>query len=644
MESHRDEDHYGYIGRDQINRIDDCYRKLLLRYPQFNLDTACKIALVHHPLFAPDDKDGSSMRDPIYFFNWVKRQDISIVLHGHQHHARSAYISDGIRGFVAIGAGSIGGNAVQRNDSHISLNLIRIDFSGLGPKTVRVLPGGFRRTLDDWCYENADIQHFKVETPHRSTSEAAGRIGLKEILRRLEITQLDITEGRPVSIEGGDSALTAYIEAIPLSYSLRATSFLHSQFWSDRLSDKILKANRDLANRVQDARRIFLTTEPIESYIPGLVQRAYARHMAGSDVAWTRLTQTNNNMRELAKEFKIKIVDVGHYNSVHEEFDPSRHELAIYQLGKAGPWRIDIFDMSEEGRILGVRVIADQAADEVTCKQLCNAFDEAWQSEASTSVEAYISSVQEEMERVQTDIAYTKNGLRKFDSMVKRNDKILTAESDILVSHLKRILASRQDNSTKSTNDQGKKRTSRNKQRNRFDKYLDVGVCTGRYPLLLRSKNIVGQIFTTDIDYDVEDFMKDYHKNIKFTLGDIRESRMPSILGGNFDLITCMLGTCCHFGLQPQARWGGVSGFSAAVKNMIKMLNLDGILIMSAWNNDKDNRLINIYSDYERQRLLNNSPNAFNVKESVNLSGYDCNVEKVESTSRLTLYSVEKLA
>jgi len=122
-ESHREEDHYGYVGEHQVIRVDEFFERNDHVVLQNKLQGAFKIVLIHHPFLSPANGNGSALRDPIYFENWLRDKHIDLVLHGHQHYYKTTGFQELPQGYIAVGAGSIGLTHSKREDAYLSLNI-----------------------------------------------------------------------------------------------------------------------------------------------------------------------------------------------------------------------------------------------------------------------------------------------------------------------------------------------------------------------------------------------------------------------------------------------------------------------------------------------------------------------------------------
>ncbi len=622
FESHREQDRFGYVGKEQLDKLDEVIKAFKEKHGLLSLHPLIQVVVVHHPFFAPDDRDPSALRDPFMFMNWLWHHGIHLVLHGHQHYTRTVVIhgrdaGNAPRAFVCAGAGSVGARPQEMIDRRNALNLVRFSGRGFGTRQVTVRPGEFVRASQSWRYHRSEEWHYTLDSSGLDSSTEVKRLGLSKALERLHKTQESILRGEPVTLEGADAAFESYGEAMQKmtkTGELRVTSTLGSQFWGEKLKLQIQQANMAVKGKVgkEKIRRIFFTLGDSQEYIRKRTQLAdNERKLSNNDTEWTKLTQTKVNLNFLAQEFEMKVLDCHQFKIAVDGFDPMRDELAIYDF-EPGETRIDLFKLDDYGQVLNVVVRAGQSLEDAFRREFVDAFDRAWNHFEAMDVKRYLELAEDEIQRVQSAIGYTTNWLHAFDKLVSQNDKTLTAESDAVAQYL---------------------------QQRQIQNHLDVGVCTGRYIDLL--KTFVSNSAAIDIDCDVENFIRGRFPKLNFKLGDIRDARDIRDMGQDYDLITCMLGTCCHFGLKEEHRYGGQSGLVAGLRNMVGMLSKEGVLLLSVWQKRNANRLLEIYTPKEVDRLLRDSPSEQTIYNAAQEAGAG-NVRKLAGTGQLDLYTIER--
>jgi len=176
--------------------------------------------------------------------------------------------------------------------------------------------------------------------------------------------------------------LGVYIDGIDRTqHSLDVTSFLHSEFWhSQPFSQEIVAANNNLSKRVKKtngyARRIFITNEPVHSYITMSVQRAYRHHAEEDDRSLLQqLDQGIHNLEQFSQDFAMRIIESNVLPPLPlSGFDPNKYELAIYD-----DWRIDRFEVDLKGNIKSVEVYPKTLVHfDVLLSHLGKFFKDAW--------------------------------------------------------------------------------------------------------------------------------------------------------------------------------------------------------------------------------------------------------------------------
>jgi SAM-dependent methyltransferase len=189
---------------------------------------------------------------------------------------------------------------------------------------------------------------------------------------------------------------------------------------------------------------------------------------------------------------------------------------------------------------------------------------------------------------------------------------------------------------------------------NRFEKsssYLDVGTCTGRYPFeLSKSLNLSCNIVGIDSDNDCIDYVKVKRKvkmndgvkvqNISFRLFDLLLSNDG--IGEEiekFDLITCMLGTICHFGWDIDKTDALDDSLQRAIRKMTSMLSDDGLLIISNWTHvGIDNDMLSIYNANDLRILRQGSERPARFKHRLAAANLSFDLAVAGADKELNLY------
>ncbi len=430
-------------------------------------------------------------------------------------------------------------------------------------------------------------------------------VGLDDIKRKFENNLVELGLLSNIKLYGKDLALESYINGIKkCNKRFLTTSFLDSNFWYDE-NWNIVHENNQLQTRISNSKdpesglyRLFIIPESISSYISKRVDFALSQEKVGNEKPLKRIMDSKENLSNFVDKIEMKIIEE---NEIPKSFRDlhgliGKRELALYD-----DFRFDQFNLNENRQIEDIEICTKFDEKFYTKKEHFNKnFKKVWESASAVSVKEYIKMINEEIAEQKTEkIDYESNWLLKYDAYVANDNHILTSEIGSVTSYLEVYLKAYCN---------GKP----------FKNYLDIGVCTGRYPIALRNGKLVKNILTVDSDSDVEIFMNTYRKDIPFIRHDIRHSDIRNMIKKKFDLITCMLGTICHFGLNiKKDKYANKTGLEKALINIDHLLNIDGLLIISSWQ-DWDvlkNGKLKLYSDNQISILKENNPSQEKLKK-----------------------------
>lgn len=236
MDSHLPEHHYGYVGDEQLRLVDEA---VAARFEGTVPSGTLRVAIVHHPLMAPDDHDGSNLRDPIYFYNWLQKNRVHILLHGHQHYSRLSRITASLGETTIVGAGSTAVNLKHRNDAFRSFNLIRVERpagrSDDRPR-VSVSTAEFRRSEDTWKFDltwdgssaESELEEVRSQLPNlfSRVAEAIGRAKASGRMADLDMMAADVILAMSELLGGGGWVTKSLIDDITKTALNECTSIL----------------------------------------------------------------------------------------------------------------------------------------------------------------------------------------------------------------------------------------------------------------------------------------------------------------------------------------------------------------------------------------------------------------------------------
>lgn len=407
---------------------------------------------------------------------------------------------------------------------------------------------------------------------------------------------------KPVEIDSTSGCVDAYAEALSHVHNrFWTTTFLSSGFWT-RSEDDIVGANRAMMGRLRqnqgEARRLFLLNhEPAEEIRSARDKRRRLRQfgeesrMQALDREFKMLCDRMATLQADGCEVRIAFDDGATFDKLPRalRWSPTDSEMAIYD-----DFRVDVFDGGSVGRILGVRSYDSTPGSHVV-DSVRWYFEQLWNN--GKPVDDFLARMRAAVESVGQHIDYEPNWLAAYEFNLNSQDETLK-ESEL--EFVKRALRQRDH-------------------WGRIQRCLDIGTCTGRYPLALRDALADdGLIFGIDADPDCVRFASNKVARELATRIEIRHRDfLASDLGiqGTFDLVTCMLGTVSHFGYDRTDENPGEM-LPQALRRMRSLLTADGLLIVGTWSDDAiyNRRLLSIYSDDDRNRLAAWSPRTSDLR------------------------------
>ena len=412
--------------------------------------------------------------------------------------------------------------------------------------------------------------------------------------------------------------------------SLRVTTALDSPFWRTSITDENIQANKKLKERVtktENIRRIIFVNGDLKKYVRNTVSKALAVADAGDDYHLNALMMSLNRLEELASIFYTRIMEEEWVPiiRIHDRLRLGEEEYAVIKD------IVHVYKVSARDRVPQV-VIYYPNAERFTLLQddFTKFFDDAWELNKYHTIPYYVSLVKNDLDEMRKP-QYNARFLELYQSIEKHNGPPLNEEADAVLKFLRRFLSR-----------SGKQH---------FSKYLDVGVCTGRYPSLLINQGMVDSYNISAVDNaeDVKAKIQQDHPDWHFVFGDISQPTTPKSLLAPYNLITSMLGTACHFGLQPQG--SQESRFDRGMSHMLNMLAPEGLLLVSVWSEETYEKPPLVLSPflYGKQTLAylhQNTPREEQfqkVVESCNKDGKRFRLEEPLNAGLLNIYVVHRI-
>jgi SAM-dependent methyltransferase len=427
----------------------------------------------------------------------------------------------------------------------------------------------------------------------------------------------DYTIEEPLKFDSAKLCMKTYCEALGLVKSrFWTTTFLSSGFWTNN-NQQILNANRDLIERLKrksdsSIRRLFLLSHPIQdaaqTYQKELIHLKEQGRTEEFKKRLAELKILKDNIQNLINdgcETRITYHDASQYQILPEgilnNFDPRDSELAIYDQ-----FRVDLFNGGITGQISEVYMYTKATNYfDIYLSESVRYFESLWNG--ATDVNDYMSKLREATDYARNRINYTSNYLLKYQFQLNEDD---TRMKDAEISRVEEFIRV-------------------NNLENKIAKYLDIGTCTARYPISLRKYvRTDGVIYGIDNDEDCISFSKNWvpdktenDRRIQILQIDFLEE-LPIHLN-DFDLITCMLGTISHFGLDKKSDFTG--RLQNAIDKIALILNPDGVAIIGTWSNFAriNHHMLDIYSQEDKRRLAEWTPSSIEIRERLERAGLE---------------------
>lgn len=477
----------------------------------------------------------------------------------------------------------------------------------------------------------------------RAVSAEGGSFGIAEALRDGYASLDTIAEAlkavsigrplkmaRPFRLDSRRLCMLAYGSALrEVQWRFWTTTYLSSGFWGSEDSDILQWNHRALENLKKGgtaARRLFLLPLSPEAEIrrwcdERILMRKYddVTGLAGLD---GRLASLCNNVDRLSAQ-GCEVRTTRDAKRRHKALpaaigiDGVDSELAIYD-----DWRFDLFQGGHAGNIQSVDIYTPAMEHfESHLGSVVGYFEALWRE--SQPMSNLLDCIREAIEQSAKRIDYHPIWLARYDhDLPKDDDRLKRSEFQ----GVERILRSRAM--------WGARR-----------RFLDVGTCTGRYPIGLRGAVAAdGEIIGVDNDRDAVRFAR---RNVEEACGGDARMRIEHLdfcagefeLAGPFDLITCMLGTLLHFSRSAAARPPYEDYLQRALARFAALLSDDGIVFFSVWTPQarRERRVLSIYSEDDKQQLASWNVTSQELRERLGAAGLEI-VARERIERRMDLY------
>jgi hypothetical protein len=484
----------------------------------------------------------------------------------------------------------------------------------------------------DASAESVDIEDGKLGFAKTLRRERDRLADMAERLRRYASSGVGEGQG-PILLDSGRAALSAYSEALDQVHErFWTTTFLDSRFWT-RNEPQVIDANRNMMSRLSQAgvggraRRLFqLEQEPEQVAQLYKADRVHLRQL-NKDAELRRLGVEFNNLRNNVARMQAEGFDVRVVYDRNETYrnllrgmldDPTKGELAIYDS-----FRVDVFEGGRAGRVDLVRSFNRAVGTfDVYLNSAVAYFEELWA--VAEPMDSLLEQIRQAIISASWRIDYASNWLARYEFALNRDDE-----------NLKIVEIKRVEEILREEDRWGK-----------IESYLDIGTCTGRYPIRLREAVAdAGTILGVDEDFDCVRFAqfnveRQYPEDKRITIRQTDFTARGATLGGPFDLITCMLGTLSHFGWdrQQDGRRPFDDTLQTSLSRMAELLSESGLLLLGTWSEYACENLamLDIYRESDRSRLASWTPKVDELRARLEEAGLQV-VSHVQPELRLDL-------
>jgi SAM-dependent methyltransferase len=371
------------------------------------------------------------------------------------------------------------------------------------------------------------------------------------------------------------------------------TTYLTSGFWSTNDQD-VINANARLVERAGqgcDLRRLFLVPRDPELEMEAQRDKRLWLRRTGEDDERRRLDDgldalSRNIKAQLRQGFEVRVTsdERAAWGQLPRDidFEPNDSEIAIYD-----DFRFDVFSGGRIGRIHSVHCYTDLTADfQGFLGPAIEYFEELWAG--AKPADAFIEDLQRVRREVDAQIDYEPHWLAQYEFALSTDDE------DLKRVEMHRVLEI----------------LRRHKKEGEVGDCLDIGTCTGRYPICLRQRPVAApgsRVIGIDADPDCVRFAaaivrkNQLQDSISIRKVDVLHEAWP--IEGEFDVVTCMLGTLSHFGQDLKANHD--DDLQHALKRMADVLAPGGLLFLSNWSEEActTKKMLEIYRPLQRVRL-----------------------------------------
>ena len=467
--------------------------------------------------------------------------------------------------------------------------------------------------------DHRDLSQYGLDRTLRSITDHGE--GLRD---RLVLGPKHDRSEDPVIIDA-QACQDAYEEGLTnVNQRFWTTTYLTSGFWTTNAAEA-LKANQILLKRLssepsRSIQRLFLLPKARHEFIQSeRVRITHLRDREEDDEVLRQIEEIKTHERNIS-QLNFDGCDT---RCVHDLFGSAwrRLDSVIQKRYRAGDtevaiyddFRIDLFSGGATGAVDRVICFLEETSkfDKVIYAGL-RYFEDLWNvgEDALTVVKDWRQAV----ERAADSLSYPPDWQWIYDHDLPRDDeKIKEAEMKATQTSL---IESGPHN---------------------INRYLDIGTCTGRYPVSLKKAGL----FSDEVKIVALDADRHCCRTTRKSLNDagISNFEVPCedfLIWARdrieeFDLITCMLGTISHFGAPVSDEPHGK--IDDSIQMMADLMAPNGILILGVWSRGaiSSSNFLSIYNQRAQQKLIQWSPSKQEITDAIIKFGLEGSVVEVEN-------------
>lgn len=447
----------------------------------------------------------------------------------------------------------------------------------------------------------------------------------------------------PIKIDGKDDALDLYFWGLRRTVERYwTTSFFLSGFWTDtgiafHENKRMLEraGNRDL-----DSRRIIILGSPLDKEARSIGKRLRDLHRLEQEDEIKHMLHTVRTVISRHRQLEAMggKTKVCHLTGPRRELRINGEKINLLsdEIALFDSYRLDVYPGGEKGTIEGVTVFCQGIRDFAdNIANMSKIFSELWNQETTLDAEVLFRKIEKELDESEKKIDHVRNYAYIYEHLLQERDNNLKRSELAATRRCLQLMGIEEAS---------------------LDRYLDIGTCTGRYPLELRPYvKLGGTLYGVDTNRTLIRIAERKLAEATREAPDPEslpevEFRCIDVLSPDFflnqkcDLITCMLGTVSYlnYGSSGSGDTGPV--LERLVRKVHDHLTEGGVFILSNWSDQirhSPSELVSIYEPFDTTRIARNTPATSCLQELLEKVGF--RIEHRKSLGRLVLLGCRRV-